>query len=152
MLLSSPQRDGRRLRVKAKANAGFTLIEMLVVLAIIGMLVALVAPRVLSQLSGAKVKAAQIQIENFKSALDLYYMDVGHYPTTSQGLEALTVQPVDEAIWSGPYLKSGEVPRDPWNDVYVYRAPGDEGRPFEITSQGPPGESHDNKPREIKSW
>lgn len=120
-------------------QAGFTLVEMLVVLAIIGLLVGLVAPRVLGQLSDAKVKTAHIQIEGFKSALDLYYLDAGRYPTTNEGLSALAVRPAGQTNWNGPYLKGGVVPRDPWNNPYLYRSPGQAGRAFEIVSYGASG-------------
>lgn len=139
----------------AAASAGFTLVEMLVVLAIIGLLVSLVAPRVLGILSDAKVKAAHIQIESFKNALDLYYLDEGRYPTTSEGLAALAVRPADDAeAWNGPYLKGGAVPPDPWNNPYVYRSPGEMGRPYDIISTGPHAAEGDggSDRSEIKSW
>ncbi len=136
----------------AAAAAGFTLVEMLVVLAIIGLLVGLVAPRVLGILSDAKVKTAHIQIESFKNALDLFYLDEGRYPTTSEGLAALAIRPSDDdsSSWNGPYLKGGAVPRDPWNNPYLYRAPGDNGRAYEIVSAG--AHSGDGGKSEIKSW
>lgn len=144
---------GRTRRVAA-ASAGFTLIEMLVVLAIIGLLVSLVAPRVLGILSDAKVKTAHIQIESLKNALDLYYLDEDRYPSTSEGLSALTVRPADAASWNGPYLKDGAVPRDPWNNPYLYRSPGENGRPYDIISLGEHGrEGGAGDPRsEIRSW
>lgn len=143
---------GRSRRVVA-ASAGFTLIEMLVVLAIIGLLVGLVAPRVLGILAEAKVKTAHIQIESFKNALDLYFLDEGHYPSTSEGLSALSTRPIDETSWNGPYLKGGAVPRDPWNNPYIYRSPGDDGRPYDIISLGEHGRSGDvNGSTTIRSW
>lgn len=143
---------GRARRVAA-SSAGFTLIEMLVVLAIMGLLVSLVAPRVLGILADSKVKTAHIQIESLKNALDLYFLDEGHYPTTSEGLGALTVRPVDESTWNGPYLKGAALPRDPWNNPYVYRSPGEDGRPFEIISLGEHGRSGDaNDNSAIRSW
>ena len=143
---------GRAHRTAA-SSAGFTLIEMLVVLAIMGLLISLVAPRVLGILADSKVKTAHIQIESFKNALDLYFLDEGHYPTTSEGLGALTVRPVDESTWNGPYLKGGTLPRDPWNNPYVYRSPGEDGRPFEIISLGEHGRSGDaNDSSAIRSW
>jgi general secretion pathway protein G len=143
---------GRAHRVAA-GSGGFTLIEMLVVLAIIGLLVSLVAPRVLGILSDAKVKTARIQIESFKNALDLYYLDEGHYPTTSDGLGALATRPADEASWNGPYLKGGVVPRDPWNNPYIYSAPGEDQRPYDIISLGEHGRSGNvNGNSAIRSW
>src|SRR5271163_61265 len=97
-------------RVDRRAEAGFTLVEMLVVITIIG----LVGPRVLSYLGESKVKAAKLQIESFSSSLDLFYLDVGRYPTSSEGLTALTEKPGNTAVWNGPYLKTGAVPLDPW--------------------------------------
>lgn len=120
-------------------EAGFTLVEMLVVITIIAMIMALVAPRVLNYLSESKLKAAKIQIESLGSALDLYYLDVGHYPTTSDGLAALVQRPEDASTWNGPYLKGGVVPNDPWGDAYVYRSPGEHG-PYDIVSYGPDGQ------------
>jgi general secretion pathway protein G len=127
-------RDGSR-----DGEAGFTLVEMLVVITIIAMIMALVAPRVLNYLSESKLKAAKIQIESLGSALDLYYLDVGHYPTTSDGLAALVQRPEDSPTWNGPYLKGGIVPNDPWGDAYVYRSPGEHG-PYDIVSYGPDGQ------------
>ena len=114
---------------------GFTLVEMLVVITIIGMIMALVGPRVLNYLSESRVKAAKIQIQSFGSALDLFYLDAGRFPSSSEGLAAL-VQPVGGiAAWNGPYLKSGSVPNDPWGNAYIYRQPGEKA-PYEICSLG----------------
>ncbi len=129
------ERSGSR-----NGEAGFTLVEMLVVITIIAMIMALVAPRVLSYLSESKLKAAKIQIESFGSALDLYYLDEGHYPTSSDGLTALVQRPDNEPTWNGPYLKGGVVPADPWGHSYVYRSPGEHG-PYDIVSYGPNGQN-----------
>ena len=103
-------RDRRgRARAVAAAQAGFTLVEMLVVLAIIGLLVGLVAPRVFGQLAEAKVRTAHIQIESFKNALDLFYLDAGRYPTTQEGLQALNTRPANLQNWGGPYIKGTNV-------------------------------------------
>lgn len=142
---------GRR-RVVSRAAAGFTLVEMLVVLAIIGLIVGIVGPRIFNQLAGAKVRTAHVQIESLKSALDLYFLDVGRYPSTSEGLSALIARPSSSAFWNGPYLKGG-VPHDPWNHDYAYRAPGSDGRAYEIVSFGADG--HDggsDNDADIKSW
>jgi len=132
----------RLLRLEQRrrdGEAGFTLIEMLVVITIIAMIMALVAPRVLNYLGESKIKAAKIQIESFGSALDLYYLDEGHYPTTSEGLTALVQRPENSPTWNGPYLKGGFVPNDPWGNPYVYRSPGEHG-PYDIASYGPDGQ------------
>ena len=143
-----------RMRALAAAQAGFTLVEMLVVLAIIGLLVGLVAPRVFGQLAEAKVRTAHIQIESFKNALDLFYLDAGRYPTTQEGLQSLNTRPSDVASWGGPYIKGTNVPRDPWNNPYNYKAPGANGRPFDITSNGPGGKGGDAEggSHQIASW
>jgi len=101
-------------------NQGFTLVELLVVLAILGMLAALVGPQVLNQLGGAKSKTASIQISDLEQALEIYKLDVGRFPTTDQGLEALVREPSGARGWNGPYLKKGELPDDPWGNPYEY--------------------------------
>ena len=112
---------------------------MLVVLAIIGLIMGLVGPRVLTMLSDSKVKAARIQMENISSTLDVFYLDNGRYPSSSEGLAALMRRPgADSTAWSGPYLKGSEVPNDPWGHPYVYRAPG-QNAPFDLVSLGPDG-------------
>jgi general secretion pathway protein G len=118
---------------------GFTLVEMLVVITIIGLIMGLIGPRVLNYLSESKVKAARIQLQSFASALDLYYLDAGRYPSTSEGLAALVKQTPGVAAWNGPYLKGGSVPTDPWSHDYVYRAPGEHG-PYDILSYGSDGQ------------
>ncbi len=118
---------------------GFTLVEMLVVITIIGLIMGLVGPRVLNYLSESKVKAAHIQIESFASALDLFYLDAGRYPSSSEGLTALVQRPSSLDAWNGPYLKNGAVPNDPWGNPYIYRAPGQRG-PFDIISYGSDGQ------------
>ena len=135
---SSPQRS-RRCRPDRDGERGFTLVEMLVVLTIIGLIMALVGPRVLTYLAESKVKAAKIQIESFSSALDLYHIDVGRYPSTSEGLAALVRQPGGVRAWNGPYLRTGGVPEDPWGRPYAYRSPGEHGA-FDIVSHGANGQ------------
>jgi len=120
-------------------EGGFTLVEMLVVITIIGLIMALVGPRVLGYLSESKVKTAKIQIESLSSALDLYFLDNGRYPSSSEGLPALVQRPANAASWNGPYLKTASVPADPWGRPYVYRSPGTHA-PYEIASYGPSGE------------
>src|SRR5262249_40360428 len=115
------------------ASAGFSLIEMLVVLVIIGLIMSLVGPRVLNYLGDGRAKTARLQIESFGNSLDLFHLDVGRYPTTQEGLAALVQRPTGTAVWNGPYLKGGAVPSDPWGSPYVYRSPGTK-RPYDLLS------------------
>lgn len=118
---------------------GFTLVEMLVVIAIIGLIMGLIGPRVLNYLSESKVKTAKIQLQSFGSALDLFYLDAGRFPSTAEGLAALVQPTAGVAGWNGPYLKGGNVPNDPWNNPYVYRSPGERGA-YAIVSHGSDGQ------------
>lgn len=118
-----------------RGEDGFTLVEMLVVITIIGMIMALVGPRVLTYLTESKVKAARIQIQSFASALDLFYMDAGRFPSSAEGLEALVHPAAGVAAWNGPYLRGSSVPNDPWGTPYVYRSPGEHG-PYDLISLG----------------
>ena len=131
-------RKSNRSPRRRRGEGGFTLVEILVVITIIGLIMALVGPRVLNYLSESKAKAAKIQIESFASALDLYYLDLGRYPTTNEGLAALT-QGNNAPGWNGPYLRGGVVPNDPWGHSYLYRSPGQRA-PYEIVSLGSDGQ------------
>jgi general secretion pathway protein G len=143
--------EGRSLRIR-HAEAGFTLVEMLVVITIIGLIMSLVGPRVLTYLSDSKVKTARIQIQGFSAALDLYYLDSGRYPTSSEGLNALAQKPDGAATWNGPYLKGNSVPNDPWGRPYVYKFPGQHG-PYDIVSLGPDGREGDpSAATSVTSW
>ena len=126
-----------------RSQSGFTLVEILVVITIIGLIMALVGPRVLGYLGDSKAKAAKIQIESFSSALDLYYLDLGRYPNSSEGLAALTTRTGNAQGWNGPYLRGGLVPNDPWGNPYRYRSPG-ERAPYDITSLGSDGQEGGN--------
>jgi general secretion pathway protein G len=133
--------QGRRQldrRTDRAGEQGFTLVEMLVVITIIGLIMGLIGPRVLNYLSESKVKAAKIQMQSFASALDLYNLDTGRYPSSAEGLAAL-VQPTTGAAWNGPYLKGAALPNDPWNHPYIYRVPGERG-PYDIMSLGSDGQ------------
>lgn len=132
-------RSRRNLGERSHGEGGFTLVEMLVVITIIGLVMGLIGPRVLNSLGEAKVKTAKLQIESFGSALDLFYLDVGRYPSASEGLAALAQRPGGAAVWNGPYLKNASVPADPWGHVYLYRVPGERG-PYEIVSLGSDGQ------------
>jgi general secretion pathway protein G len=129
----------RRRLSRIRAQRGFTLVEMLVVITIIGLIMSLVGPRVLNYLGESKVKAAKIQIQSFTSALDLFYLDAGRYPTSSEGLIVLVKPASGLAAWNGPYLKGGTVPNDPWGKPYIYRAPGERSA-YEIISYGADGQ------------
>jgi general secretion pathway protein G len=125
---------------------GFTLLELLVVLVVLGLLVSIVGPRYFAQLGKSEVKAAQAQIASVAKALDLYRIDVGRYPTTEQGLAALNTAPANEARWHGPYLQK-VMPPDPWGHPYVYRSPGEQGAEFDLLSfgkDGAPGGTEEN--------
>ncbi len=139
-----------------KCRAGFTLIELMVVLVILGILAVSVAPRILNRPSEARQLKAKMTIEALQTALDLYKLDVGSYPTTSQGLEALVAKPESGAgsdRWrEGGYLKKGKVPKDPWGNDYIYLCPGVHGD-CDIVSYGGDGASGgEGENADIKSW
>jgi general secretion pathway protein G len=129
----------KRKAVRRRAEAGVTLIEMLVVVTIIGLFVALVAPNLFKQADKGKITAARAQMQNFMTALGTYKLDTGVFPTTEQGLAALRVKPSESTQWNGPYLQI-EVPKDPWAHDYVYKFPGDHGEDPEITCLGADGQ------------
>jgi general secretion pathway protein G len=124
--------------MKRKGQYGFTLLELLVVMVIIGLLVGYVGPRYFAQIGKSETKVARAQIDALEKALDQYRLDTGHYPTTEQGLAALNTRPSNEARWDGPYLKK-EVPPDPWGKPYIYRQPGEHGE-FDLFSNGKDGQ------------
>ena len=128
----------RIMRARRDARGGFTLVELLVVLVILGLVMGLAGPRVLGYLSSSRERAAKLQIESFASALDLFFLDNGRYPTAGEGLQALVQRPPSADGWGGPYLKQPAVPADPWGRPYEYRAPGTSG-PYAILSLGPDG-------------
>ena len=124
----------------ADREAGFTLLEVLVVIAILGLLIGVVAPAALRQLAGARVSVARQSIERLSSVLDIYQLDTGGYPTTDQGLAALTERPASITSWNGPYLRGEAVPVDPWNRPWIYRNPSARsGRTYDLCSNGADG-------------
>jgi general secretion pathway protein G len=139
-------------RLGGRGEGGFTLVEMLVVITIIGLIMGLVGPRVLNYLTESRVKAATIQMQSLAGALDLYYLDLGRYPTSAQSLTALIQKPSGAAAWNGPYLKGGAVPNDPWGNAYIYRSPSEHGS-YEIMSLGSDGQAGGTgTAADIKSW
>lgn len=119
-------------------QSGFTLLELLVVMVIIGLLVGYVGPKYFSQLGKSEVKAARAQINALRKAVDMYRLDTGHYPTQENGLVALSAAPANEPRWHGPYHEK-ELPIDPWGHVYLYRIPG-EKNDYDVLSYGKDGQ------------
>jgi general secretion pathway protein G len=135
-----------------RTRAGFTLLELLVVLVILGLLAGLVGPRVMKYLSGAKSDTARLQVADLSAALDMYKIEVGRYPTSDEGLEALVQQPTGAGNWNGPYLKKKQLPKDPWGHDYQYRAPGEHGE-FDLYSLGADNtEGGNGENRDVVSW
>lgn len=136
---------------RRRPDRGFTLLELLVVLVVLGLLAGIVAPKYFTQLGRSEVKVARAQIEGLAKALDLYRLEVGRYPTTEQGLNALMLAPNDEPKWGGPYLQK-QIPQDPWGRDYVYRSPGEYGD-YDLLSLGKDGQpGGDGESAEITSW
>lgn len=130
---------------------GFTLLELLVVMVIIGLLASYVGPKFFSQIGKSEVKAARAQIDALEKALDQFRLDLGRYPTTEQGLAALMERPAGEQKWGGPYLKKA-VPNDPWGRPYVYRQPGEHGE-YDLLSLGKDGQpGGTGEAEDINNW
>ncbi len=137
--------------MEKKRRAGFTLIELLVVMLILGLLAALVGPKLFGKVGKAKIRAAKAQISLLEDALDAFRLDVGRYPTTEEGLQALVEQPSGVTKWDGPYLKK-KVPKDPWGHDYVYKCPGEHGD-YDLYSLGADGEEGgEGENADITSW
>lgn len=130
---------------------GFTLLELLVVMVILGLLVGYVAPKYFSQVGKSETKTARAQIESLEKALDIYRLDTGHYPPTEVGLKALNTRPDNEPKWNGPYMKK-DVPMDPWGRPYIYKLPGEHGDfdLFSLGKDGQPGGQGDNA--DVSNW
>ena len=141
----------RPARRATRSNRGFTLLELLVVIVIIGLLAGLVAPRYFDQIGKSNTKVAKAQIDSLEKALDQYRLDVGRYPTTEAGLASLYTKPQNVEKWEGPSLKK-PVPLDPWGNPYLYKSPGDHGDYdlFSYGSDGKPGGS--GEASDVTSW
>ena len=142
----------RRKAAQRRGEAGFTLVELLVVMVIMVLLASLVAPRVIGYLGSSRTKAAKIQIENLTTSLELFKLDTGRYPNDREGLTALVESPPGMRNWSGPYLKRNQVPLDPWGQSYHYRQPG-RGGPFDIYTLGADNrEGGQGEDQDVASW
>ena len=144
--------NARTVDRKSHHEGGFTLVELLVVLAILGLIVALVTPQVLKYLARAKTDTARIEIQTLGNALDLYRLDLQRYPTQQEGLMALVEAPPGAERWNGPYLKQKKLPLDPWGRPYLYRAPGEHGEYdlYTLGADNAPGGVGENQ--DVTSW
>jgi general secretion pathway protein G len=135
-----------------RGEAGFTLVELLVVMVILVLLASLVAPRVIGYLGSSRTKTAKVQIESLSTSLELFKLDTGRYPDEHEGLSALVARPANAQNWNGPYLKKDRVPPDPWGRPYHYRNPGQRGS-FDIYSLGADNrEGGEGEDQDVASW
>jgi general secretion pathway protein G len=149
---STPITPARNRPRAPRCVRGFTLIELLVVVVIIGLLAGIVAPRYFGQVGKSNTNVARAQIEQLGKALDTYRLDVGTYPTTDQGLQALITKPDGVDRWAGPYLQKQVVPGDPWGRAYHYKAPGDHGD-YDLSSYGSDGQPGGaGEAQDVNSW
>lgn len=135
-----------------RREAGFTLLELLVVLAILGLLAAIVAPQVLRYLGSSRSQTAKVQVENINAALELYRLDVGRYPTAQEGLQALVTAPSSAAAWNGPYMQKAAALTDPWGEPYSYRIPGRRGEVDVFTLGSDKAEGGKGEARDVGNW
>jgi general secretion pathway protein G len=148
--LSKSIGEEMEMRIRT-GERGFTLIEIMIVMIIIGLLAALVAPKFFGRLSTAKLSSAKAQVELFGTALDAFRLDTGRYPTTEEGLKALREKPSGVENWSGPYLPK-EIPLDPWKRSYIYKSPGEHGE-YDLLSYGLDGvEGGEGENQDVVSW
>lgn len=139
--------------IHQRRSQGFSLIEIIIVITIIGLIVAWAGNRIFGQGEKAKAGVAKSQMQDLMGALDLYKLDTGKFPTTQDGLKAMMTAPSGVTNWNGPYLRKAEQLKDPWNNEWIYRSPGNDNRAFEIVSLGADGqEGGDGPNRDIKSW
>ncbi len=133
-------------------SGGFTLVELLVVLVILGMLAGLVGPRVMKYVGESKSKTARLQIEELGAGLDLFLLDAGRYPSSEDGLQALVEAPANTENWNGPYLKKSRIPKDPWGHEYQFASPGENG-PYDLLTLGADNaEGGTGENQDVKSW
>ncbi|NOS88066.1 MAG: type II secretion system major pseudopilin GspG [Methylococcaceae bacterium] len=138
--------------IKTYTQAGFTLLELLVVLGIIAMLAGIVGPQVMKHMGESKTKAAKVQIEDLAATLDMYKLDLGRYPTSTEGLQALIESPEGAKRWNGPYLRKSTIPLDPWQQEYHYVSPGEHGK-FDLFSLGADAkEGGEGEDQDVVSW
>ena len=143
---------GNKLKLRLLERGGFTLLELLIVMIIIGLLAALIGPKMIGRVGESRQTVAKQQIEGFSSALEMYKLDTTKYPTQEQGLEALVAQPQGLTNWKGPYLKKKFIPKDPWGNNYVYTYPGEHGD-YDIVSYGADSNSGgDGEDKDVLSW
>lgn len=142
----------KKLSSRRRGDAGFTLLELLVVLAILGLLAAIIAPQVIKYLGTSRTQTAKVQVQNVVAALELYRLDVGRYPTPQEGLKALVTAPATANGWNGPYLRKDSALVDPWGDVYLYRVPGQHGEVdvYSLGSDKQPGGT--GEAQDVGSW
>lgn len=149
---NDPYFNELKKRSRNGQSAGFTLVELLVVLAILGLIAVFAVPRITGFLGGAKHDSAKIQIDRLSSVLDLYMLDTGKYPNQQDGLDALMERPSGAEVWNGPYLQKADSLIDPWGEPYLYRFPGENG-PYDLYSLGADGrEGGDGEDADVTSW
>ncbi|MGF9759504.1 type II secretion system major pseudopilin GspG [Microvirga sp. 0TCS3.31] len=144
------RRSGDQHSRRLGSQAGFTLVEVIVVLSIMGLIMALVGPRVLGYLTDSKEKMARIQVETLSNATELFFIDNGRYPLEPEGLQALLTAPASLPTWRGPYLKGATVPADPWGRPYRYSSK-DRGRSYVISTEGTPDRNEGTTPKRLSS-